>query len=193
MDENPEKSVEKAQASGGDLHQRLMLAAESGTPSERMLAHYLASNLPSLPFETAATVAAKVGVSEASVGRFCRSIGYRHLKDLKSSLQVDLGERAWLIGDRLQDFHQRSQKGNAELARALEREVAALVTVYELAATPDFTDPVPDHGAFENRGCGVDKRRPQYGHALDTRTADRCLEAAADGLDLGHLRHEAIL
>lgn len=104
-----------------------------------MLAHYLASNLPSLPFETAATVAAKVGVSEASVGRFCRSIGYRHLKDLKSSLQVDLGEKAWLIGDRLQDFHQRSQKGNAELAHALEREIAALVSVYELAATPDFT------------------------------------------------------
>jgi DNA-binding MurR/RpiR family transcriptional regulator len=66
-------------------------------------------------------------VSEASVGRFCRSIGYRHLKDLKSSLQVDLGEKAWLIGDRLKDFHRRSRQGNAELAHALEREIAALV------------------------------------------------------------------
>ena len=85
------------------------------------------ANLSSLPFETAASVAAKVGMSEASVGRFCRSIGYRHLKDLKSSLQVDFGEKAWLIGDRLKDFHRRSQQGNAELARALEREIAALV------------------------------------------------------------------
>lgn len=139
LDETREKPVEKLQVPMGDLHQRLMLAAESGTPSERTLAHYLASNLPSLPFETAASVAAKVGLSEASVGRFCRSIGFRHLKDLKSSLQVDLGEKAWLIGDRLQDFHQRSQQGNGELARALEREIAALVSVYELAATPDFT------------------------------------------------------
>ena len=165
MDENPEKSAEKAQSSGGDLHQRLMLAAESGTPSERMLAHYLASNLPSLPFETAATVAAKVGVSEASVGRFCRSIGYRHLKDLKSSLQVDLGERAWLIGDRLQDFHQRSQKGNAELARALEREVAALVTVYELAATPDFTACV--ERLARRRAVWVAGFQTERGHAAE--------------------------
>lgn len=134
-----EEPADKAQPPGGELHQRLLSAAETGTPSERMLAHYLASNLSSLPFETAATVAAKVGVSEASVGRFCRSIGYRHLKDLKSSLQVDLGEKAWLIGDRLRDFHQRSQSGNAELARAMEREIAALVSVYELAATPEFT------------------------------------------------------
>jgi DNA-binding MurR/RpiR family transcriptional regulator len=79
-----------------------------------------------------------VGVSEASVGRFCRSIGYRHLKELKSSLQADLGEKAWLIGDRLADFHDRSRNGNAELARALEREIAALVSVYELAATSAF-------------------------------------------------------
>lgn len=138
MDDIREQQGEGEAIAGSDLQQRLSLAAASGTPAERALAHYLAANLSSLPFETAATVAAKVGVSEVSVGRFCRSIGYRHLKDLKSSLQVDLGEKAWLIGDRLQDFHRRSQDGNAELARALEREIAALVTVYELAATPDF-------------------------------------------------------
>lgn len=122
----------------GDLRQRLTLAAETGTPGERVLAHYLLANLSALPFETALSVANKVGMSEASVGRFCRSIGYRHLKDLKSGLQADLGETAWLIGDRLKDFHTRSQQGNAELSRALEREIAALVTVYEMVATPAF-------------------------------------------------------
>ena len=134
--ETPEAEVRDAPS--GDLRRRLAAASEDGTPGERALAHYLLANLPSLPFETAASVAAKVGVSEASVGRFCRSIGYRHLKDLKSSLQVDLGEKAWLIGDRLKDFHRRSQAGAAELSQALEREIAALVTVYELAASPAF-------------------------------------------------------
>lgn len=127
-----------AAATGGDLRQRLTLAAEAGTPAERSIAGFLLANLQSLPFETAATVALKTGVSEASVGRFCRTIGYRHLKDLKGSLQLDLGDRAWLIGDRLQDFHRRSQDGNAELSRALEREVAALVAVYEMAASAEF-------------------------------------------------------
>ena len=139
MDQVELRGVEDTgDAPSGDLRQRLAQATDTGTPAERTLAHYLLANLPSLPFETAATVATKVGVSEASVGRFCRSIGYRHLKDLKSSLQVDLGEKAWLIGDRLKDFHARSRQGGAELARALEREIAALVTVYELAATPEF-------------------------------------------------------
>lgn len=122
----------------GELRQRLRTAAVAGTPAERAIATFLLTNLPALPFETAASVAQKVGVSEASVGRFCRTIGYRHLKDLKGSLQSDLGERAWLIGDRLKDFHRRSQEGAAELSRALECEIAALVSVYEMAATPAF-------------------------------------------------------
>lgn len=122
----------------GELRDRLSAAAGTGTPAERALAHYLLSNLSSLPFETAASIAQKLGLSEASVGRFCRSIGYRHLKDMKAGLQVDLGEKAWLIGDRLKDFHHRSQQGGAELSRALEREIAAIVTVYELASTPAF-------------------------------------------------------
>jgi DNA-binding MurR/RpiR family transcriptional regulator len=122
----------------GDLRQRLAHSASNGTPAERIIASYLLSNLQSLPFETAADIAGKIGVSEASIGRYCRSIGYRSLKDLKAGLQADLGDRAWLIGDRLQDFHLRSQKDNSELARSLEREMAALVSVYEIAATPEF-------------------------------------------------------
>ena len=125
-------------AQSGELRQRLGHAAAEGTPAERAIASFLLANLSSLPFETAASVAQKIGVSEASVGRFCRAIGYRHLKDLKGSLQVDLGERAWLIGDRLKDFHRRSRQGNAELSRALEHEIAALVSVYDMASTPAF-------------------------------------------------------
>lgn len=125
-------------APASDLRQRLAQASETGTPAERRVAGYLLANLSNLPFETAATVALKTGVSEASVGRFCRSIGFRHLKDLKGSLQVDLSDGPWLIGDRLKDFHRRSQGGNAELARGLECELAALVAVYEMAASAGF-------------------------------------------------------
>ena len=130
------------QARPVDLRRRLEESSAEGTPTERAIAAYLLTNLQSLPFETAAIVAAKVGVSEASIGRFCRSIGYRSLKDFKGGLQADLGERAWLIGDRLRDFHRRSHAGNGELARALEKEMAALVAVYEIAATPAFSHAV---------------------------------------------------
>ena len=149
----------------GDLRQRLAQAGREGTPGERALAHYLLTNLSSLPFETAATLAAKVGVSEASVGRFCRSIGFAHLKEVKSSLQRDLGEKAWLIGDRLKDFHRRSQQGSGELARALEHEIAAVVTVYELAATPAFQAAV--HRLARRRAVWVAGFQTERGHAAE--------------------------
>lgn len=121
-----------------DLQRRLTDSLITATKAEAAIAGYLLNNLQSLPFETAASVAAKIGVSEASIGRYCRAIGYQHFKDLKSRLQADLGETAWLIGDRLQDFHQRSRQGNTEAARALELEIAAIVAVHEMTASPEF-------------------------------------------------------
>lgn len=112
------------------------MAGSSGAGSA--IASYMLANLQSLPFETAATLGRKIGVSEASIGRFCRSLGYRHLKELKGSLQTQFGNTAWLIGDRLKEFHARSRRDSGQLALALEREVAAVVAVYELATTPEF-------------------------------------------------------
>lgn len=125
-------------AAAPDLRQRLSDSLVTATRTEKAVAAYLLTNFKSLPFETAASVARKIGVSEASIGRYCRAIGFRHFKDLKASLQSDLGDRAWLIGDRLRDFAARSRHDKAEMSRGLEREIAAVVANYEIAATPEF-------------------------------------------------------
>lgn len=129
---------DRGEARPSDLQHRLSYSMQTATKTEAAIAGYLLNNLQSLPFETAASVAQKIGVSEASIGRYCRAIGYKHFKDLKSRLQADLGDKAWLIGDRLRDFHERSRRGNTEAARALELEVAAIVAVHEMAAGKDF-------------------------------------------------------
>ena len=121
-----------------DLHERLAASIETATRAERLIASYMLTNLRSLPFETAASVASKIGVSEASIGRYSRGIGFAHFKDLKARLQADLGDKAWMIGDRLRDFHERSRTGNTERARALELELAAILQVHEIAAGPEF-------------------------------------------------------
>jgi len=121
-----------------DLIRRLRDSMREATQTENAIAAYMLANLQSLPFDTAATLARKIGVSEASIGRYCRAIGYRHFKELKASLQSDLGGTAWLIGDRLRDFHASSLRGNTELARALEKEIAAVVAVHEIAASSEF-------------------------------------------------------
>lgn len=120
----------------GTARQRLTESLQSGTGAGRSIAAYMLANLSDLPFETAVTVAEKVGVSELTVGRFCRSIGYQHFKDLKADLKVDIGDSPWLIGDRLREFQARSRENDVGLSKSLELELATTVRVYELAQTP---------------------------------------------------------
>lgn len=120
------------------VRQRLTDWLDKATKAETAIASYMLANLSDLPFETAATLGQKIGVSEPTVGRFCRAVGYQHFKELKAGLKADIGERPWLIGDRLREFRERSRGGRDELARSLELEIAALVNVYELPGTKEW-------------------------------------------------------
>jgi DNA-binding MurR/RpiR family transcriptional regulator len=120
------------------LRQRLQACLASGSKSDKALGSYMLAQMPSLPFETAASLAEKVSVSEPTVGRFCRTLGYKSLKDLKSSLAEEIGDRPWLISDRLRDFQQRSLAGDDQLARSLQLEIAGLVRLYELAQSEEW-------------------------------------------------------
>jgi DNA-binding MurR/RpiR family transcriptional regulator len=120
------------------VRQRLNDALAKATKAETAIASYMLSNLGEMPFETAATLAQKIGVSELTVGRFCRSIGYKRFKDLKTDLKADIGDRPWLIGDRLREFQRRSRSGADEFAKGLELEIAGLVKVYEMAHTREW-------------------------------------------------------
>lgn len=120
------------------VRQRLTASLAEATKAEKAVASYMLANLSALPFETSATLAEKAGVSEPMVGRFCRSLGYRHFKDLKADLKEDIGDGPWLLGDRLKDFRERSRRESDELARGLELEIAALVRIYELAQSKEW-------------------------------------------------------
>ncbi len=118
------------------IKQRLESSLATATAAGRAIANYMLANLHELPFQTSAGIAEKLGVSESTVGRFCRSIGYSHFKGLKNDLKADLGDGPWLVGDRLQEFRQQQSQGPQGLSRSLELEVAALVRVYEYSQTP---------------------------------------------------------
>lgn len=120
------------------IKQRLESSLSSATASGRAIASYMLANLYELPFQTAADIATTLGVSESSVGRFCRAIGYSHFKDLKNDLKIDLGDGPWLVGDRLQEFRQQPNQAPQGLPRSFELEVGALMKVYEYSLTPDW-------------------------------------------------------
>ena len=120
------------------VRQRLTDCLKDATKADKAIASYILAQLNSIPFETAASLGSKVDVSEPTVGRFCRSIGYKSFKDLKDHLKQDIGDKPWLISDRLRDFQRRAQAGEDQLAQGLQLEISGLVSIYELAQTPEW-------------------------------------------------------
>jgi DNA-binding MurR/RpiR family transcriptional regulator len=76
-----------------DLKKKLKSRWHTFTASEQRIAGYLVQNLGGLPFETAASLGQRVGVSAMTVGRFLRKLGYAGVAEMKEELR---GDTAWL-------------------------------------------------------------------------------------------------
>jgi DNA-binding MurR/RpiR family transcriptional regulator len=104
--------------------------------SEQAVATYLTTHLRELPFLTAAKIATNAGVSQMTVSRCLRSIGYAGLEDVKRELNRSFHQMPWLIGDRYRQF---VASGRADkLSANLDAEIKSLIGVYELARSPEF-------------------------------------------------------
>jgi DNA-binding MurR/RpiR family transcriptional regulator len=109
------------------VEQRLRERYDGFTVAERMIAGWLLDNMAQIPFETAASIGQRVGVSAMTVGRFVKALGYERLSALKDDLRGG-AEAPWLLAE--------AGAGPDERLRA---ETAAIAEVYRLAATPDWT------------------------------------------------------
>lgn len=120
------------------LLQRLQNDLESYSSADRAVAAYMLAHYATLAFETAMSLADKVGVSEITIGRFARKLGYRNFKALKNELK-DSSEEGfpWLIGDDLAEFVE-SADGSNEGETNIQREMKSLLAVYRLAETPQW-------------------------------------------------------
>jgi len=108
------------------VEQRLREHYDGFTVSERMIAGWLLDNMAAIPFETAASIGQRVGVSAMTVGRFVRALGYERLSALKDDLR-GRSDAPWLLAE--------TGTGPDERLRA---ETAAIAEVYRLAATPEW-------------------------------------------------------
>jgi DNA-binding MurR/RpiR family transcriptional regulator len=107
--------------------QRLAERYDRLTVSERMIAGWLAENLDQLPFETAASIGSRVGVSAMTVARLVKNLGYDNLAALKDDLRGDARDAPWLL----------TRPAPSADAR-LKAETAAITGVYRLAETPEW-------------------------------------------------------
>lgn len=107
--------------------QRLAERYDRLTVSERMIAGWLADNLGQLPFETAASIGSRVGVSAMTVARLIKSLGYDNLSALKDDLRDDARDAPWLL----------TRPAPSADAR-LKAETEAIAGVYAQAETPEW-------------------------------------------------------
>ena len=112
---------------GQDLQKKLKSRWASFTPSEQRLAGYLLQNLKSLPFETAASLGQRVGVSAMTVGRFLRKLGYAGVAEMKEELR---GDTAWLT----KYYHSPAPAdGPGARDENLEADIRAVSAIHALA------------------------------------------------------------
>jgi DNA-binding MurR/RpiR family transcriptional regulator len=111
------------------LDARLRAGWLSFARAEQAIAKYLLDNMDEVPFETGATIAEAAGVSEASVARFARRLGFADLKDLKR----DLRRRSRVDLDNAASRFRIGGPNQERLARSLQMEQAALAAAYGLA------------------------------------------------------------
>jgi DNA-binding MurR/RpiR family transcriptional regulator len=107
--------------------QRLAERYDRLTVSERMIAGWLTDNLDQLPFETAASIGQRVGVSAMTVARLVKGLGYDNLAALKDDLRGDARDAPWLL----------TRPAPSADAR-LKAETAAIAGVYAQAETPEW-------------------------------------------------------
>ncbi|MGH8192460.1 MAG: MurR/RpiR family transcriptional regulator [Rhodanobacteraceae bacterium] len=109
-----------------DLKSKLKGRWETFTESEQRIASYLLQNLSGIPFETAASLGKRVGVSAMTVGRFLRKLGYAGVTEMKEELR---GDTTWL---KLYRNPVLSEGVDAD-AENLESEMRALSAAHALA------------------------------------------------------------
>lgn len=114
--------------SSAPLLDRLGAEMDDFTEAERLIANFILTNRQAVPFETAASLAARLDISAVTVGRFCRRMGYRNFRELKTALKFDHSALPWASGEQLDQL-----VSGADLQRDFDLTVAGIREVYHLA------------------------------------------------------------
>jgi DNA-binding MurR/RpiR family transcriptional regulator len=106
------------------------------TKSEAMIAQWFLLNEATLAMETGASIAAKTGVSEITVSRFLRRIGFRGMAELKA----EVGSPAARLHIHAADRYMRLLDG--ELGALLKRDADAILGLGAQIARPEWDQAV---------------------------------------------------
>lgn len=109
-----------------DFRQRLEARFPSLTKSQRHIADYLLANYDEAAFLTAADLVERLDVSEATLGRFARAVGFSGFPELRRYLQELFRQRTTPASRLQRKLHELSDGEGSTLTKVLEMEVQYL-------------------------------------------------------------------
>lgn len=114
-----------------DLQKKIKGHWQTFTTSEQRIASYLLQNLSGIPFETAASLGQRIGVSAMTVGRFLRKLGYDGVNEIKEELR---GDTTWL-----KLYRNPAPAGDADATTSnLAAEIRALSEIHALTRSKEW-------------------------------------------------------
>ncbi|WP_202333401.1 MurR/RpiR family transcriptional regulator [Mesorhizobium sp. L-8-3] len=111
------------------------------TKSDILIANYIERNLAELPFETAKSIAQNVGVSQMTVGRYLRRLGYDGLEELKREMRHGASRTAWQVKGKFDRLRQDVRDGRL-LAELIQQQIDDLGHMYEITVSRQWQQAV---------------------------------------------------
>jgi DNA-binding MurR/RpiR family transcriptional regulator len=102
--------------------------------AEQNVAAHLAAHPEQIPFETADSLAKRLGVSAMTVGRTLKALGYRGLGELRAEMRSEVSETPAPWGHKVAPGAPRQLK-DLDRTRALKAELEAVEAIHALAET----------------------------------------------------------
>ncbi|GGA25412.1 MurR/RpiR family transcriptional regulator [Neptunicoccus cionae] len=112
--------------------------ASNLSKAESTVARWVETDLMDVPIDTAGELAKYAGVSEMTVTRFVRRLGYKNFKAFMSAVNADLRSEIVSSSALRQLRVAIPLTTEDELSRQLELEIEAIVEVYRLASTDQW-------------------------------------------------------
>lgn len=120
-----------------DILRRLRSAEMRKSKADKLIAQYFERNLAELPFETAKSIAVRLDISQMTVGRYLRRLGFDGLEDMKAALRRGRSNPAWEVKDPVARLQQDIRE-NKLLARLAQQQIDNLGVVYEMTTKPEW-------------------------------------------------------
>lgn len=110
--------------------------------AEQTVATHLAAHPEQVPFETAESIAKRLGVSAMTVGRALKALGYRGLGDLRVEMRSEVPGATVAPWTRRGTAASAPVLKNLDRTRAMRAELEAIEAVHALAETPMWQEVV---------------------------------------------------